>query len=120
MVIRSAVKSRSAVGAWKPGAAETSETTETFTVVGVVRERRRTSLDREPQSQIYVPYGARFRAAMVLHVGIGAEVGEAAMLTTDATRASWSRRDAAHSDGPHDDRAARGQRAAVERFERRP
>jgi MacB-like periplasmic core domain/FtsX-like permease family len=38
--------------------------------------------DREPQSQIYVPYGARFRAAMVLHVGLGAQMNEPAMLTT--------------------------------------
>jgi putative ABC transport system permease protein len=69
-------------GSVETGGRGNVETTETFTVVGVVPGTTQDILDREPQSQIYVPYGARFRAAMVLHVGIGAEVGEAAMLTT--------------------------------------
>jgi putative ABC transport system permease protein len=69
-------------GSVETGGRGNVETTETFTVVGVVPGTTQDILDREPQSQIYVPYGARFRAAMVLHVGVGAEVGEAAMLTT--------------------------------------
>src|SRR4029453_18846560 len=61
---------------------ENEKTPEPYTVAAVVRGTTQDILDREPQSQIYAPYGARFRAAMVLHVGIGGEVGEAAMLTT--------------------------------------
>jgi predicted permease len=59
-----------------------SETRQTVTVVGIVPGSTQDILDVEPQSQIYVPYGPQFRAAMVLHVGIGAWVNEAAMLTT--------------------------------------
>jgi predicted permease len=99
-------------GSVETGGRGNVETTETFTVVGVVPGTTQDILDREPQSQIYVPYGARFRAAMVLHVGIGAEVGEAAMLTTiqrelrglDETLPILTARTMT---------AARGQRAAV-------
>jgi putative ABC transport system permease protein len=59
-----------------------AETRQTLTVVGIVPGSTQDILDVEPQSQIYVPYGSQFRAAMVLHVGIGAWVNEAAMLTT--------------------------------------
>jgi putative ABC transport system permease protein len=69
-------------GSVETGGRGNVETTETFTIVGVVPGTTQDILDREPQSQIYVPYGARFRAAMVLHIGIGARVDEVAMLAT--------------------------------------
>jgi predicted permease len=58
------------------------ETTEALTVVGVVPGTMQDIVDFAPQAQIYVPYGARFRAAMVLHVGIDARADEASMLAT--------------------------------------
>lgn len=59
-----------------------SETVETVMVVGVVPGTAQDILDSQSQSQIYLPYGARFRAPMVLHVGLGARTDEAAMLKT--------------------------------------
>jgi predicted permease len=70
------------LGSLETGGRGNVETSETFTIVGVVPGTTQDILDLEPQSQIYVPYGARFRAAMVLHVGLGAQVDEPAMLTT--------------------------------------
>jgi hypothetical protein len=49
-------------------------------VVGVVPDTTQDILDSESQSQIYVPYGARFRAPMVLHVGLGARSDETTTL----------------------------------------
>jgi predicted permease len=69
------------------GRAETAgsgnaETTDTLTIVGVVPGTTQDILDLEPHSQIFVPYGAQFRAAMVLHVGIGARADESTLLMT--------------------------------------
>jgi putative ABC transport system permease protein len=58
----------------------TSHTTDTLTIVGVVPGTTQDILDVASQSQIYVPYGPRFRAAMTLHVGIGAQVDETTMV----------------------------------------
>jgi predicted permease len=58
------------------------ETTETLTVVGVVPGTTQDILDREPRLQIYVPFGSRFRAAMVLHVRLSASADESAMLAS--------------------------------------
>ncbi len=60
----------------------TPESTDTATIVGIVPGTVQDILDVPSQSQIYVPYGARYRAAMTLHVRVGAQVDEAAMVTT--------------------------------------
>lgn len=57
-----------------------SDAADTVMVVGVVPGTTQDILDSESQSQIYLPYGARFRAPMVLHVGLGARTDEAAVL----------------------------------------
>jgi predicted permease len=67
-------------GSVETGGRGNAETVERLTIVGVVPGTTQDILDFEPESQIYVPYGPRFRAAMVLHVGIAAQVDEAAML----------------------------------------
>ena len=92
-----------------------AETTETLIVVGVVPGTTQDILDAEPHSQIYVPYGARFRAAMTLHVGTGAQVDEAAMLT--AVQRTLRRLDdqLPISVRAHDDRSARRQRPEMGR-----
>ena len=59
-----------------------SQATSTFTVTGIVPGTIQDILDVASQSQIYVPYGPRFRSAMTLHVGLGAQVDEAATLAT--------------------------------------
>jgi predicted permease len=69
-------------GSLETGGRGNRETRETLTVVGVVPGTTQDIVDLEPQSQIYVPYGARFRAAMVLHVSLAARADEAAMLST--------------------------------------
>jgi putative ABC transport system permease protein len=69
-------------GSVESGGRGNVETSETMTVVGVVPGTTQDIFDPEPRSQIYLPYGARFRAAMTLHVGIGAQVDGAAMLMT--------------------------------------
>jgi predicted permease len=58
-----------------------AETSESLTVVGVVPGTTQDIADGDAQSQIYVPYGARFRAAMVLHVASAERVDEPALLT---------------------------------------
>ncbi len=57
-----------------------SETTDTVMVVGVVPGTTQDILDSQSQSQIYLPYGARFRAPMVLHVGLDGRTDETTML----------------------------------------
>ncbi|HEY7292835.1 MAG TPA: ADOP family duplicated permease [Vicinamibacterales bacterium] len=69
----------------RKGSAETggrgnAETKETLTIVGVVPGTTQDIFDAEPRLQIYVPYGSRFRAAMVLHVAISPLADESAML----------------------------------------
>jgi predicted permease len=54
----------------------------TLTIVGVVRGTTQDILDVASQSQIYVSYGPQFRAAMTLHVGLGAQVDDRAMVAT--------------------------------------
>jgi hypothetical protein len=68
-------------GSAETGGRGNAETRESLTVVGVVPGTTQDILDREPRSQVYVPYGARFRAAMTLHVGVGPRADEAATLT---------------------------------------
>lgn len=58
------------------------ESFETLTVVGVVPGTTQDILDREPSVQIYVPFGSRFRAAMVLQVRLSASADESAMLAS--------------------------------------
>jgi predicted permease len=58
------------------------ETFETLTVVGVVPGTTQDILDREPRVQIYVPFGSRFRSAMVLQVRLSASADELAMLAS--------------------------------------
>lgn len=58
------------------------ETQQMATVVGVVPGTMQDIVDFGSQSQIYVPYGSQFRAAMVLHVGLAPRVDEGAMLST--------------------------------------
>jgi putative ABC transport system permease protein len=57
-----------------------SEAMDTVMVVGVVPGTTQDILDSESQSQIYLPYGARFRAPMVLHVGLDGRTDETTML----------------------------------------
>jgi predicted permease len=64
------------------GGTANAETGETLTVVGVVPGTTQDILDLEPHSQIFVPFGARFRAAMILHVRMSAQADESTLLTT--------------------------------------
>ncbi|HEY7286405.1 MAG TPA: ABC transporter permease [Vicinamibacterales bacterium] len=68
-------------GSAETGGRGNAETREVLTIVGIVPGTTQDILDREPRSQVYVPYGARFRAAMTLHVGVLAQADEAATLT---------------------------------------
>jgi predicted permease len=58
-----------------------SQAAVTATIVGVVPGTIQDILDVASHSQIYLPYGARFRAAMTLHVGIAPHADEAATLS---------------------------------------
>ena len=57
-----------------------SEATDTVRIVGVVPGTTQDILESESQAQIYLPYGARFRAPMVLHVGLDGHTDETTML----------------------------------------
>lgn len=57
-----------------------SSTTETVTVVGIVPGTAQDILDSESRAQIYLPYGARFRAPMVLHVAVDAAADDDTVL----------------------------------------
>jgi predicted lysophospholipase L1 biosynthesis ABC-type transport system permease subunit len=70
---------RGSLAAGGPGNADTREA---LTIVGVVPGTTQDIIDVEPRLQIYVPYRARFRAAMILHVGTAAQADETVMLTT--------------------------------------
>ncbi|MCC7124904.1 MAG: ABC transporter permease [Acidobacteria bacterium] len=48
-----------------------SSTTDTVSIVGVVPGTAQDIVDADARTQIYLPFGARFRAAMVLHVATG-------------------------------------------------
>jgi predicted permease len=59
----------------------TAQSSETFTIAGIVPGTTQDILDRDAQSQVYVPFGAEFRGPMVLHVGLAAGTDDATMLT---------------------------------------
>lgn len=57
-----------------------SAATETVTIVGIVPGTSQDILDSESRTQVYLPYGARFRAPMVLHVAVAPAADEDALL----------------------------------------
>jgi predicted permease len=69
-------------GSSESGASGHGNATATLTVVGIVPDTTQDILDLEPNSQIYLPFGSRFRSAMWLQATIGAQADEAAMLTS--------------------------------------
>ena len=67
-------------GSVETGGRGNAETRQTLAIVGVVPGTTQDVIDFEQQSQIYVPYGTEFRAAMVLHVALAARADDAPLL----------------------------------------